>query len=532
LSPYCAIDLLGKTGDLRPNDDFIRCLTGALAKCQPGIYLTLDPDGTKDFTPGDNYLHEDWDDAIKTLSMTDPLAAANAWQKRKLENNHDQILMALLPVLEGWKDGNQPIVDWVNQITDPELRNLAQHARLMALAKKDPHAALSGLYSTPLRRNNDLWHDAPSEVLRQLAKQDFPAALRLLKETSQLFGLPGADTDSVAEGGDPFADPFAESPPSPVRARTGPPPNPFIALSHNSDTPEDNWMRYVILTEAAVHLPENPDEMIATLHQLRTAMGGDSPWQRKIEAELIRKACGDFSIESCLATANLWAADLDGERDDGTFQSLAARAAAIDPDGIEAALTSLPETARASFAAEIIKQLPPEEGGRRLLLLDQLTPAQWDEELGKSLGHNAAECADAIATLPGTTTAGAREGFMETWVQDDPEAATRWFASLPQDDAAGPAAVGLFKGWVEFDKSAAVAWAETLPDGPARQAVALDVVRATAAGNPGEAWRWAASITDLKVRAWSYNVISVSRHDEPEAFRKEHQAVLRAAGME
>jgi alpha-glucosidase len=37
--------------------------------------------------------------------------------------------------------------------------------------------------------------------------------------------------------------------------------------------------------------------------------------------------------------------------------------------------------------------------------------------------------------------------------------------------------------------------------------------------------------TDPKVRALAYNTISVSRDDEPEAFRKEHEAVLRAAGM-
>jgi hypothetical protein len=290
-------------------------------------------------------------------------------------------------------------------------------------------------------------------------------------------------------------------------------------------------MRSVIVREAAGNLPENPVEMIDALHQLRTQMGGDSPWQRKIEAELIRVASERLSKESCLAIAQLWNTELGGDTDDDTFRSLAARTVASDPDKAEAELASLPEAARASFAVEIVKRLPPEETGRRLALLDRLTPAQWDDELGASLGNQAADYADAIAALPGATTHGARGAFMEKWVQNDPDAATRWFDTLPIDDAAGAAALGLFKGWVDYDKAAAVAWAEALPSGPARQAVALEVVREIAKNSPREAWRWAASITDPKVRAWAYNTISVDRDDEPEAFRKEHEAVLQAAGM-
>lgn len=528
LNPELAVDLLGKSAALGANQFFVRELASELAKNQPAFYLKLDPDGTKDFTPGDSMWNNHWESSIRSLSKDDPVAAANAWKKRKLENNDDQVLNALLPAFEAWKESDPPIKDWVDQIEDQDIRNLAQHARLMALARKDPHAALSALYSTPLQKNNGLRNEAPGEVLAQLARQDFPAAMRLLKETSPLFGLP----DVVSISSEDFSDPFAETPP-PTSTPSGPPPNPFIALApYTGNTPEDNWMRSVIVREAAGNLPENPVEMIAALHQLRTQIGGDSPWQRKIEAELIRIACSKHSTDYCLATAGLWAAELGGGRDDKTFQSLSARIVATDPDRAEDALDSLPEVARASFAAEIIKRLPPEETGRRLKLLDRLTPAQWDEKLGASLGKHAADYADAIAALPGATTENAREAFMEKWVQNDPEAAIRWFDTLPMDDAAGPAALGLFKGWVDYDKPAAVTWAEALPAGPARQAVALDVVREITKNSPREAWRWAASITDPKVRAWAYNTISSDRDDEPEAFRKEHNAVLRAAGMD
>lgn len=510
LKPELTVNLLceGKLKEFGAGD-----LAFELAAHNPVLYLSLNPDGSTDFSPHSTRSDGDeWETAIRSLAKTNPLAAANAWKTRKLQNDCDLVLGALLPVFTAWRDGDPPIKDWVNRIEDPEIRDLAQHARLMALARKDPHAALTELYSTPLESNNDLRQDAPSVILAELAKQDLPATLRLLKETGPLFHRV-----------DPFAEPTGEQ---------SNPPNPFVAHVNMEDSPEDNGMRSVILNEAANHLPDNPDEMISSLHQLRAEMGGDSPWQREIEAELIRNASGNFSVDSCLAAAKLWDSELNGGRDDDTYQSLAARAAATDPDRAEAALDSLPEAARASFAAEIVKRLPPEETERRLSLLDRLTPEQWDKALGESLGKHAADYADTIADLPGTTTSGAREAFMEKWVQEDPEAANRWFSSLPKDDAAGPAAVGLFKGWSDFDKTAAVAWAETLPNGPARQAVALDVVLAIAAGNPGEAWHWAASITNPKARAQAYNVISVSRDDEPEAFKKEHAAALRAAGME
>ncbi len=535
LKPDLSADLLSE-GKL---DEYLASgLASRLAAQHPLLYLPLNPDGTKNLLPPSSHMaSDDWENAIKNLATSDPLAAANAWKKRKLENNYDQVIEALLPAFENWRKEDPPIKDWLNGIEDPEMRNLAQHARLMALARKNPHAALSELYSTHLLVSLSR-HDAPREILSQLTQQDLPAALRLLKETSPLF----AANDESSSGFDPAPpanalDPFADAPepkPSPP-APTGPPPNPFTTLSQRADnTPEDNWVRSDILHVAAEHLPKNPDEMFARLHQLRSEMGGENPWLHKIEAELIRNASYDydFPFNACLEVAKRWAAELKGGRDDQTFKSLAARAAASAPDKAEAALESLPESARASFAAEIVKQIPPDQTERRLALLKQLTPAQWDKELGASLGEVASQYADVITALPGAVTSGAREAFMKKWVQTNPETATKWFATLPQDDAAGPAAVGLFIGWVDYDKSAAVDWAKALPNGSARQAIALEVVRALGISHPAEAWRWAASITDPKIRAWAYNTISGYRNDEPEAFRKEHQAALQAAGMD
>lgn len=540
LDPGLAVDLLDGKGEIKLGSGLTDAFASELAKCQPDLYLKLDPGGTKDFTPGRSYGDESWNTALRTLAKADPVAAATAWQQRKLENHSNTLLSALLPVFEAWNEGNPPLKEWANQITDPELRDLAHHARIMAMARKDPHAALTELYATPLRQNNDLRENAPNEVLTQLAKQDLPAALRLMKETSALFALPRETSSNGATGapfaGDPFADSPQESPaspPAPEPTPSGPPPNPFIALApYEGNTPESNWVRSTILRVAAEHLPDQPDAMFASLRKVRAEMGGDSAWQRQVEAQLISNACTSYSAEACLTVTKLWASELNGAADDTTFQSLAARAAKAAPEMTAAALDNMPEAARAAFAAEIIKNLPADEPESRLALLEQLTPAQWDETLGRSLGEHGADYADAMATLPGATTAGAREGFMKEWAIHDPDAAAQWFAALPQDDNAAPAAQGLFNGWSDFDKSAAIAWAESLPAGPARKAVALDVARTLAAHSPGEAWHWAATITNLEHRARAYNTISSYHDDEPAAFQQEHEAALRAAGME
>jgi hypothetical protein len=285
--------------------------------------------------------------------------------------------------------------------------------------------------------------------------------------------------------------------------------------------------------QAALVIARLNPEMIDALRLLRPEMDGDASWQRDAGANLISHICNSYSAESCLNTAKLRAADGNAGRDGEIFKSLAERSAAMDPDKAEAALDSLPVAARGVFAAEIVKQLPPEDVGRRLALLDRLTPAQWDRDLGQSLGKHGADYADAIFKLPAGTASEAHESFMAEWVANDPEAALHWFASLPQNEAHGPAALGFFDGWASFDSSAAIAWAESLANGPVRQAIASSVTMWLAENSPREAWRWAASIADPEARAVAYEEINRIHSDgAPAEFNKEWQAAIRAAGME
>ena len=235
--------------------------------------------------------------------------------------------------------------------------------------------------------------------------------------------------------GGPFEDPFAGE-----LAAT--PANPFSHLSPgryscSGDEVENNGVRHAVLGAAVENLPDDPTRFFGALQQLRTDMdGGDSAWQRGVEAGLIRLKSGQWSAEACLAAAGLWAAELDGKRDEPTFKQLAARAVHMNPEQVSAALDPLPESARGAFAGELIKQLPATEPDSRIDLFSDLTVAQWDDDLGKSLGGNAVAFAPASAALPAATTLGARNAFMQLWGEQDPEAAARWLDSLPNMDAA------------------------------------------------------------------------------------------------
>lgn len=285
--------------------------------------------------------------------------------------------------------------------------------------------------------------------------------------------------------------------------------------------------------QAALVIARLSPDLISALRQLFPETGGDDSPHRKAGSDFIRGVCDCYSAESCIDTARRWAAERKGGSDDEIFKCLARRSAAMDSDKAEAALDSLPESARAVFAAEIVKMLPPEEVGRRLDLLGRLAPEQWDEDLGESLGKQGADFADAIFNLPASTTSAAQESFMAAWVEDDPDAALQWLCTLPQNEDFRPAALGFFEGWASFDLHAAIAWADLLPEGSFRRAVAPSVTRWLAENSPREAWRWAASIADPGARAEAYDEISRIHGDgAPAEFNNERQAAKRAAGRE
>ena len=519
LMPGKAVELLSGPGHGELNEYFAESLVRALAEENPALYLRLNPDGTFEVNPGHHSSgYDDWGIAIANLAKTDPLAAANACLRWKGFNAPSTISGALQAVAAAWKPGDPPMTEWIQGIADPQMRNFATHARLCALAEKDPHAALAELYSLKLEDAERI--DAPWEILKQLAKADLIGALKLMKDTEGFF--------SQHEWG-----PFAESSAEEDVRKTA---NPFSRLNpggYSSNDPDDNGVRFAVLSTAAENLPEDPNQFFSALHQLAADMNAaDNPWQRRVEANLIRLKSNQWSATECLTVAGMWAAEMKGARDEPTMQQLAVRAVHADPEQTLAVLEQLPESAQPSFAAELIKQLPAADPQQRIELIPYLAESQWDEKLGESLGTHGGDYAAAIASLPAATTLGARRAFMKQWGEQDPEAAAAWLDSLPDDAAAKPAAAGLTAAWADYDDEAATAWADALPDGPTRDGAAASLADFFARSDPEEGWLWAASIDDPHTRAEALTSVGYYwRSKAPEDFRAEMSKARQAASL-
>ena len=513
LMPEKAAEMLFGTARGELDEYFINSAGEELAEHHPDLYLKMNPEGTIDLTPGTS--NDDWETAVANLAKTDAVAAANACLKSKYGDYYpSQFAVAIRVVAAAWKTGDPPMLEWVNGIADPKLRNIASHAQLCALAEKDPRAALAELHSAKLEVENDLRYDAPREILAQFAKVDPVGALKLMKDVEGIFSKYPRD---------PFAEPSAEEQAA----------NPFSQLRPQSDNVDDNGVRDAILTGAGEKLPDDPNQLLGALHQLGADMGGgDSIWKRGVEAGLIRLKCDDWSADECLTVASLWVTELNGTPDDETLQKLAARAAHVNPEQALTALDQLPESARPSFAAEIIKQFQGADPEQNIALFSHLTAAQWDEKLGEALGRNPEAYAEAIASLPADTTLKARKSFMEKWGEQDPEAAATWLGSLPDDAASKPAAMGLAHAWAKYDEYTASNWAASLPAGPSRDAVAASLSYSFAKNQPDEAWQWASSISDAAARDEAIVDLDYKwQFDAPQKFRAALDKARRARGM-
>ena len=288
-------------------------------------------------------------------------------------NASSTISNALLAVAREWQTEVPTFAEWVAGIPDPEMRNLAQHARLFVLAEKNPQAALAELYSANLERTESI--DAASEILKQLTKTAPVAALELLKRVEDAF--------SKSE-----IDPFSDTSDLPPDASS-----PFRHLNPGRYGPpyevENNGARRGILSTAASTFPADPSGFFDALHKVGSEMAGNDLWQREVEAELIRLKSASWSCNECLQVAHIRATETNGAADDVTFRELAKRAVQTHPELTLSAFDKLPESARASFAGELTKHFSDDTSDVSAAMMLQLTPSQWDADLGKSLGKNA-----------------------------------------------------------------------------------------------------------------------------------------------
>jgi hypothetical protein len=485
------------------------CFIDALAEHRPGLYFAHFPDGSID---GNDFVSDKWLKAVSAFARVDPLAAGNVCLRCVQRGGDPQLQCgAMVAVAAAWRGGKPTLAEWVAGIENPQLRNLAAHARLQALAQQDPQAAAKELFAMKLED----YGDGPGAVLAELAKVDLPKALRLLQK---------AEADSAGSDiteGDPFAEKTPESLAAEAAAKGK-------ALAANPFAhPNPVSIEVLVVSAATKSLPDDPAKFLEELGKLRATMG-DSDWQRKIEGQMIAYKASRWSAEECLAVAKLWTSS-PGE-DGGAIGALAYRAVSDDPGKVAAQIESLPAPARGVFARRALQELP-REASPDPKLISLLGAADWTF-MGGQLALHADAYAPVIAVLPPETTVGARADFMETWARLDPQAAAQWLGSLLANSALAVSAKDLARGWAAYDNEAAAAWASELPAGPAFEGAASGMVDGLLRFFPADAFAWAMKIKDPAQRVDALSKLrSVPDGRAPDGVAAALAEARRAAGL-
>ncbi len=468
----------------------------SLATADPREFLKLQSDKNAGGSP----WIRNWPRALAALAESDPSAAAAAWNAAG--TNEPSRNSSLFSILRIWTEHDvKGARQWAEGLTDEKDRQLARHAWLGTLARRDPRAALkelagmdAGEYLPEQPGNHNgragSLSDARVEIVAALARQSLPEALAVMQEMMKTMKLP------------------AEPAGPPDSQRNDP-----LAV-----------MRKALVTAAAPGLPNEPAQLLPALRNLSA--------DPAMELLLFNAKITNWNATATLDAVNLLAADAGSADRNEMLSSALKHAVRSDPDKTVSALVALPKVVQGIAAHVLLWSVD----GTNTALMQQIVPLnppdQWAEGNGQALAAAPEQNAAIVAALPLSAHARtARYGFAEQWGKQDPDAAAQWVASLPQDRGTVEAARGLTNAWAGFDDTAASAWAESLPPGQARDGAALGLASGLGATEPEAAWHWAAAISNPELAADAF--WSVARHwgnQAPEEFRVAFSAALDRGG--
>ena len=500
LMPDKAMGLVKESAGGKEFEFFQEALLSQLARIHPARYLNLNPDGSRSY-PKDYYDGvSDWMEAVATLAKTDAPAAANACLGFKLANNSNQLFETLTSVAAAWKPGNGDFVAWANAIQDPEIRNMAHHAWLTAMAEKDPKCALAALNSVTLEYRND-FTSARDSIARRLAEEDPKAALELMIDHEERIHT---DANNGLNPEDPFS----------------------------ANNPNNYGIRDAVLSGIASKLPDDPAEYISAFRQLSESLGRDSEWQRGAEEQLLEWKLPSWSAEDCRVAAIQWINDYQVTKAAKILDQLASRIVREDPMKAFAGISDYPEVMETSLSYEIIRARPFSE--RTTELLCQLPLKHWDASLGDAVGNYGEMYAAIIAPHAADLSSGFLWEFTSAWTQKDPEMAAQWVQTLPNPEASAVAAQALASRWFDSDGDAAASWVDALPPSAVRDAVVAGIVDELASEDSVDAWGWAETIADAQSKVTAFDKIAERwRHQAPppREFQEAHRQARQQIGL-
>jgi hypothetical protein len=202
----------------------------------------------------------------------------------------------------------------------------------------------------------------------------------------------------------------------------------------------------------------SPQEQATALNALFSTWSGNDP--EAAAAALPRLPEGQERLEALDEIANTWAAN----------DPLAAKTWADGLSGSE----------RARALAAVLPTLSrdnPASAGSQLAELIASPPDGMEKDLAASAGKLAGQ-----------------------WADDDPAAASKWAATLPDGQSRDEGFKAVSQAWSQYDAVATAQWLGTLEAGSSRDAAIQPLVGQVRETDPETAFSWASSISDENQR--------------------------------
>ena len=486
---------------------------------------------------------DDWVEAIKSdpsasryynlgsiaseWAMDDPVKAAARLQQ--LPSHMQAGAIASVAQIWAGKD-SRAAMEWARALTDPGQRNNALGAIAGGIAAQDPEAALASLDSLPAAARRA----GLAAVFRTLLDLDYEAAL------ARATSLPDPDDQKAAlkliagdQNGYSYGDPFGvyhsvDSGQLTALLEQLPP----GAMRTNALNRLGSQLAACTRDEADAILAGYPDK---EREKLQSAMLENLTYQdparaletyqslpaTKVESYRLQNIVANLAQKDPEAALKFSLESTSAQQQQQGVAAAFAQFARTDPDAAKLRLSSIPpgpmyDNALSSMASAWGQT----DSTAALAWVDSLNGEQHTRALNALMPSLASSNPKAAADIIGEMLATSKDDnnnpissaahyLGQSWAQEDPEAAGKWVAGLPDGNVKTNAINSMMSAWTRDDFEGATQWLDTLPDGKTRDSGVQAVINAITNSDSPTAFEWANTISDDNQRANALsNVIS------------------------
>jgi hypothetical protein len=469
--------------------------------------IKTDPSASRNYHLGS--IASEW-------AMDDPVKAAARLQS--LPFNLQAGAIASIAQVWAGKD-SKAALQWANSLTDSSQRNNALGAIAGGIAASDPDAALASLDSLPsAARRVGL-----TAIFNTLLDLDYESAL------ARANSLPDPDDQKAAlkiiagdQNGYSFGDPFGigmyqsfdagqltslleNLPPGAMRTnalnRLG---NQLSnctreeadAILANYPSKEREKLQYSMLENLAYQDPVRALEIYQSIPPA------------KVETYHLQNIISYLAQKDPEAALKLSLESTSTQQQQQGVAAAFAQFARADPDAAKQRIGTLPPgPMHDSALSAIASSWSQTDSTAALAWVNSLKGEEHTKAINAMIpvlaSSNPKAAAGIISEMLSTSKednnssiSNAAHQLGQTWVREDPEAAGKWIAGLPDGNIKTNAIGSMMSAWTQDDFEGATKWIDTLPDGKARDTGVQSIVSATSNSDAPTAFEWANTISD------------------------------------